>query len=194
MKTTNKSVALSEVDSMKLAVVKIKNGDDFNNGVEILSRLNRMLDDVVAEKEKVTKPLNEALKAERERFKPYERKLEEAIKMIKDEMSGYQMRLLAEKKKAEEKAAKELASGKIDIGAAVDKLAVAGKGLVEGRVETASGAVKFRTDRVVRIVDEAKIPREYMIADMKKIKEALMAGVAVRGTVLEEVQTVVNYR
>lgn len=194
-KKQEKSVALVEAESMgKLAVVKIKDGDDFNSAVELLSQLNRRLDAVVAEKEKVTKPLNEALKAERARFKPYETKLEEGIEMLRAEMSRYQMKLLADQKKVADKVAADVAAGKIGIDKAVSKLSDAGQKVVQGRVETASGAVKFRVDKVVRVIDLSAVPREYMTVDLKAVKEALVGGVAVGGCVLEEVQTVVNSR
>lgn len=172
--------------------IKIINDKGLEEATEVLSRLNKTLDDLTEEKEKLTKPMNEALKEIRARYKPAEMKLEEAINQIRKEMSSYRMLCLAEKKKAEEKAAKALASGKVSIEAAV---ALANKaGNIIEKVETKSGSVTFRVDKVLKIVKPALIPKEFLIPDEKRIKEALLAGATVAGCVLEEVQTVINKR
>lgn len=192
-KVVSKVLSLVDTAVAGLAVVKIKNPAQFTGAAELLSQLNTKLDQVVAEKEKVTKPLNEALRAERERFKPYEKKLENAIEILRGEMLAYQQRMLAVQRSVAEKVAKEVASGKMDMGVGVKKLAVVNQTVVES-VSTASGAVKFRTDKVVRIVDVSLVPRAFMVVDLKAIREALIGGKAVSGAVLEEVQTVVNRR
>lgn len=189
----NKTLKLVDESVAVGMIVKIKTGEDFGKAAGLLTQLNRQLDAVVAEKQKVTKPLNEALKAERERFAPYEKKLEGAIEQLRSEMSGYQMRLLAVQREVQ----KKIAAGDIkDLGKAVAKITKAGEGLVgkEGVEVVGGGLVKFRVDKVVRVVDVGKIPREYMIVDEKKVREALLSEVEVPGVVLEEVQTVVNRR
>lgn len=190
----NKVLAVVERFLPEMGIKTIKDGDDFNHAVEILSQLNRRLDEVVAEKEKVTKPLNEALRAERERFKPYETKLSGAIDAIRNEMSRYKMKLDAANRSVQQKVAEDVAAGRIGIDKAVAKLSDAGRKVIEGPVSTASGAVKFRVDKVVKIVSLKDLPKEYMVADLVAIKKALMGGETVAGAVLEEVQTVVNSR
>jgi hypothetical protein len=176
----------------ELEAVKIATPEDMLGATELLSRLNTYLDKVTEEKEKVTKPLNEALKAERARFKPMETKLEGAIQQIRSEMSRYQMALLAEKKKVEEKVAADVASGRLGIDKAVAKLSTVA--VVDSEVVASSGAVKFRVDKVVRVLDKSKVPVEYVEVDLAAVKKAILAGIEVSGCVLEEVQTVVNSR
>jgi len=49
------------------------------------------------------------------------------------------------------------------------------------RVETAEGTVVWIDNYVPRIVDETKIPREYLMPDMAKLKAACKAGIEVPG-------------
>lgn len=188
----NKVLAVVEKTMPGMTIAVIKDGNDFNHAVEVLSQLNRRLDEVTAEKEKVTKPLNEALRAERARFKPYEDKLLGAIDAIRKAMSTYQTRLLQLQKSTAEKAAKDVSSGKVTIDTAVRMMDT--HKAITGTVSTSSGAVQFRTDKVVRITDVTILPKSYMMPDVVEIKRSLMSGVRVPGAVLEEVQTVVNRR
>src|SRR5574343_620943 len=91
-------------------------------GVEMLSRLNQYNDSMQAEKEKVTKPLNEALKAERARFKPLETLYNDAIATIRQKMTDYQTNLIRLQREAQEKIASKLASGYIKPETAATKL------------------------------------------------------------------------
>jgi hypothetical protein len=165
--------------------IQIKNNDDLNKGVEILSRLNKYLDDLTEEKEKVTKPLLSALSAERARFKPVEEKIDLAIRQIKVAILNYNAEQIAKQKEL----AEALKRGEGSLELAVNE----GGGAVD-KVKTEAGSISFRTDKVVKIVDLKKIPKAYMIPDEKKIKVVLLEGKKVAGAVLEEVQTVVNRR
>ncbi|MGE9196003.1 siphovirus Gp157 family protein, partial [Escherichia coli] len=47
--------------------------------------------------------------------------------------------------------------------------------------------VSFREDRVLKIVDESKIPRKYLVIDKTAVKDDLKNGIDVPGAVLETV-------
>jgi len=162
--------------------------------VELLSRLNQFNDKIVAEKEKVTKPLNEALKAERARWKPVETVNEEAIEIVRGKMSAFQT---AETKRQREEEARIAArvgegKGKLKFETAIKKIDEVEKPDVQ--VNTESGMVKFREDKVLKIMDETFIPDEYWVLDEKKILSALKGGVNVPGAVLEIKMVPLNYR
>ena len=170
----------------------IKTFKDYQKGAEILSRLNKYLDDLIAEKEKVTKPLNAALKAERERFKPVEVKLETAIDQVRGELGRWKMAEDARIAEEQEKISNKIAEGKISLEKGVK--AMEKTEAVPEKMKTESGAISFRTDKVLKIVDEAKIPRKFLVVDEKAVKTALLAGIDVPGAVIEEVKTVINKR
>ena len=62
------------------------------------------------------------------------------------------------------------------------------------QVATEAGLVKFREDKVLKITDETKIPREYLVVDEKKLLEALKGGVIVPGAEIDIKMTPVNFR
>ena len=182
----------SIINIEEIPKVIVKTSEDMVKAAEVLSRLNKYMDGLVEEREKVTKPLNEALKAERARFKPTEDKLSEAIAWVRREMSRYETERQLLINKGEEAAAKKVAAGKISLE---DAVAVAEKGSGGASVlATSSGTVKFRTDKVLRIVNAGKVPRKYLIVDEKVVLEVLKGGGVVLGCVLDVVQVPINRR
>jgi len=155
------------------SIPTITTQSDLEGATIILSELNRKLDTLKEEREKVTKPLNEALKAERARFKPYEDKLTEAVATIKAGMAGFITRQEEERARA----LKELQAGKVD---AVQAVATMAENNSTG-AKTESGSVSFVEVKAWRVIDESKIPREFLQVNEAKIKEAMKAGTPVEG-------------
>lgn len=177
----------------QVTALVIKSSDDMKSAVSLLSQLNKYMDALVEEKEKVTRPLNEAIKAERARFKPREVELEEMIDKLRSEISRYQTEQIKLAKEAEERILKKLEKGKIDFEQATALVEVASCGVAD-KIETEEGSIKFRVDKVLKIINAKKVPREYMVVDEKKALEALKEGKEVAGCVLEERRVVVNSR
>lgn len=162
--------------------------------VELLSRLNQFNDRIVEEKEKITVPLEQALKAERARWKPIEAEIKPAIDIVRGKMSDYQT---AEIKRARDEEARIAArvgegKGKLKVETAVKKFSEIER--ADKKVATDAGMVKFREDKKLKIMDESLIPREYLIVDERKVLADLKAGKSVMGAILETVQTPVNFR
>lgn len=172
--------------------LSINSQDDFKTAVTLLSNLNHYLDQVIEEKEKVTRPLNEALKVERARFKPLETELETAINAIRLAMSTYQTEQLRLAKIEADKLAKQLSSGKIDFDQAVIENQKIDR--TPSKVETEAGSVAFRTSTRLVVTNIEAVPRKYLLIDEKRVLEALREGKRVSGCKLEEVQTVINRR
>lgn len=174
--------------------LSIANSEEMVQATVLLSNLNRELDKITGEKEKVTKPLNEALKAERERWKPLESALENAISSIRSKMSSYQTESARKAKEEEEKIASRIGEGKghIKIETAIKKIDAIER--ADKQVATEAGLIKFRTDKVLKITDESLIPREYLIANEKSLLTALKKGVIIPGACIEEIQTPLNFR
>ncbi len=179
---------------LKVPALEIVDAPSMAKATEVLSQANKYLDAVKAEEEKVTKPLNEALKAERARFAPFKKSAEAVISDIRTRMSVY---MTAEAKRVKEEQDKIAArigdgKGKLKMETAVRKFDQIEK--PEEAVTTDSGMVKFRTDYDVVVTDIRQVPEEYLEVLTAKVKTAMKAGVKVPGLRLEEKQVAVNYR
>lgn len=161
-------------------------------GVEMLSQLNRFSDSVTREKEKVTKPLNEALKAERGRWKPIETMLDEAIAVVRCKLSAYQTEKREEERAAEEKLVARVEKGTIKVDTAVRKIGEIER--AEAKVFTDSGSVKFRTVKKFEVIDIGAVPIEYHLIDESAIRKAMVAGVEVAGVRYFDEEVPVNSR
>jgi hypothetical protein len=180
--------------SDKAEALIIKDAKDMESASSLLSILNRRRDQITEEKEKVTKPLNEALKAERSRWKPIEMVLDTHIDDIRSRMSAYQTEQSRIAKEEEAKIASRIKPGKgnLSLDTALEKMDAINT--PEEKVTTDNGSVSFRTDKRLKITDETKIPRHYLIVNEKLLLEDLKKGVAVYGAEIEEVKTVINKR
>ncbi len=174
--------------------IKIINNKDMEEAAELLSTLNKINDKITNEKEKITKPLNEALRTERGRWKPIEEIYEEAIDILRDKMSLYQTEQIRLQREEEKRIAARVGEGKgkLKIETAVRKMEELD--IVPEKVIAASGSVKFREDKVLKITDEKMIPQKYFMLDEKKLLADLKAGVEILGAELETKMVPLNYR
>lgn len=205
-KQTSKGKEVAVIDRIETVfkengtVPKIAGDDDMVLATKSLSLFNTALKELTTEKEKLTKPLNAALKEIRARYKPAEDKLGGFIEKIRDSMSDYQT---AETKRADEEAAKIAARvgdgrGKLGVETAARKL---GEIAVPVKaIGTNAGAVHFRTDKVLKITDIDKIRGfaartgnwSFFELDESTLLTALKNGQAVPGAEIETKQVPVN--
>ena len=172
--------------------IEIKVSEDLPPAVELLSRLNLVNDRIVAEREKVTAPLNQALKAERARWKPMELQNTQAIEMIREKMSKYQTKQMQLQKDKEAKIAQKLTDGKITLDKAIEQIEKVKT--PDKEIATTAGLVQFRESQILEITDESLIPREYLMVDEKKLLADLKNGKNVEGAKLTIIQCPINYR
>lgn len=158
----------------------------------LLSTFNKYLDSVVKYKEKKTRPLNEALKVIRAETKPIETELESLIASLRDGMGAYQTEQKRLEAEASAKIADRVSRGTLKVETGIAKLEALDR--PEEAINTEVGTVKFRTSRILKIVDKALIPIEYYELDEARLLSDLKAGKVVPGATTEEIQTAVNYR
>lgn len=170
----------------------IATGDDMVRATELLSNVNKNLDRVTAEEDKVLKPLKEAVKAEQARWKPYKTALEAARDAVRKAMSIYQTAEMKRRAEAEAKLAARVEKGTMKLETAARKSSELAT--PEQSVSTDVGMVKFRTVQRLQIIAINMVPREYLIPDETAIKAALKAGIKVPGAQLVDEQVPVNYR
>lgn len=148
----------------------ITNSVSMENAVTILSQLNKGLDKLTSDEEKMTKPMNEALKEIRSRYKPKKQELEAAIKHVRRQMTEYQtneterLSLIAENIANEIGESMTFEEASTEIGALRKP---------DSQVRTEDGMVSFRTVTRYEVEDISKVPMEYHEIDMTKIKNEL---------------------
>ena len=160
--------------------------------VAALSKLNSYLDRVVEDREKITVPMNAALKEVRAKYKPIESTLETAIELIRGKMSSFQTELMQLQKKREAEIAAKIEAGTINLETAVAKLDAI-EAPAQG-VRTDAGLVNFKTVKRLKITSVEQIPDEYWVVDESAVLEALKKGYIIPGAQIEEVQVPINYR
>lgn len=163
--------------------LEIKTQEHLVVATELLSSMNKVMDAITAEKEKVTRPLLDALAAERGRWKPIETRFKEAIDPLRQKISKYQTELIRQ----QDKIAKQTASGKLSIEAATALVP-------SDKIETAMGSLTFREKAELRITDKKKVPEKYWIIDEDKLLADLKAGKLVPGAVVNFIQVPLNKR
>jgi hypothetical protein len=160
-------------------------------GTDLLSRLNITLKKIDTEREKVTKPLNEALKAENGRWKPAKDAITGAVGELRDKMSKYQTEQINEQRAVENAQAERLEKGEIDIEKAVENASVF---KAVDKVTTDAGSLSFKPKPQLKVTDPMAVPREYLMIDEDKLFAALQAGREVPGAEIEIIQVPVNRR
>lgn len=151
---TKELVIKKEVSTIteKVQALAIKSKEDMSSATELLSKVNIFLDGLTKEKERLTKPLNEALKEIRSRYKPTELVMEQAVADLKQKMSAYQMAELKRQKEEQDKIAQQLADGKIKkIDTAIKKMA--NVEAPDEKVLTDEGSASFRPIKKFEVVD-----------------------------------------
>lgn len=196
--TNDKEVAVIQQELspvvVKAKAIVVKDQKTMESASLMLSELNKFADRIDEEKQKVLKPLNTARTAEINRWKPVLGPIEEATDYLRKTISMFQT---AETKRAREEEARIAervgdGKGKLKVETAVRKIENIDR--PEEQVATEAGLVKFREDKVLKITDETKIPREYLVVDEKKLLEALKGGVTVPGAELDIKMVPVNFR
>ena len=171
----------------------VSDSESLKEATTMLSKANQIVDKVTEEKEKVTKPLNEALKAERGRWKPIEAMYEEAIGLIRSKMTKYQTDLITEQRIAEKKITDALASGKIKkVETAIRKLEAVPE--VNKEVATDAGLVQFVETKKFEVMDISLVPTEYLVPNEAMIRQAMKDGKELKGVRYYTEMVPRNYR
>ena len=168
------------------------NVETMPEAVELLSSLNRIKDDITEQKELVTRPLLDALNAERAKWKPKELKLEAVITKIRTALTSYQTELVRKQRDEQEAIAKKLEDGKIKPETAIKRMQ--GVEDVQNTVESATGKITFKTVTTFTVTDWKSVPEEFLVLNETKVREYLKDGKKVPGLEYKDEQVPVNYR
>lgn len=158
---------LKKLDSID----EIKSQEDFDRAALLVKNLKELDDLAVEEEKKITSPLNQALTAAREHFKPFHvlvKGKDDSIKLMMSVWYEAQKNKLA-------KLAEDFNGGKIK------KIETFARKEKELRVSGSKATATIRKVWTAEITNEEAIPREFLVPDMKKIEAHLRAGSKVPG-------------
>jgi hypothetical protein len=173
---------------------EIKNQRDMEEATKMLSEMNQIGDRIDAEKRKVLDPLNQAIKAERARWKPIETMYENGIQLLRQAMTKWQTEKTRIANEEAAKIAARVGSGKGKLKAETAIAQISEIDRPAATVATEVGAVKFRTVKKYEVVDIKKLPIEFHMPDDVAIKEAMRDGRELPGVRYYEEQVPVNFR
>lgn len=185
MKTTNDQLPAiqkeSETLNGKVQSITIASQEDMQKATDILSKLNVCLDSLIEEKELITKPMNEALREVRGRYKPTETRLEEAIGALRKSMSRYQTEETARIDAETAKIADRVGDGKgrLKIETAVRKMETLNT--LDKKTTTANGSVSFKPAKMFEVTDIGKLPIAYHTPNETAIRSAMREGTELPG-------------
>jgi len=182
-KTTEKNLAPYQKSTSlvleKACGMMVRNDEEIKIATDILSEIGTIEKNVKAEREKLTKPALEIVKWARRVFGPIEKKCQEAEYIIKDKMISYNKILEDKNKKKLEQISKKVASGKMDIDKASEKVEdLKSQNNYQG---DEGGKIQFKRIKRIYYTDESKLPRKYLIPNERLIREDLLSGMKISG-------------
>ena len=156
----------------------ITDGDTYNLKSAKVDALKQLGKQALAKEKSLTDPLQQVVRDIQALFKPFRTLVSEAEAIAKDEMVQFQIKM----ERARAKVAADLESGKIA------KLSTAAKKIAETEIISPTSSV--RKVWTLEIVDVDDIPREYLVPDEAKIREAFKAGKKITGCKWEQKTTI----
>lgn len=182
------------------ALITITTPANMKDATELLSLVNKHIDRIEAEREKVTKPLNAALKAENARWKPMRTSLEEARDTIREKMSLYQTEQKAIADKEAAAIAARIKPGKGNLSPETGVAKIASLDTPSSSIAADSGSVTFITVKHFEVVDVQTLVTQnalgnmYVLPNETAIRAAMKAGTELLGVRYYETQEPRNSR
>lgn len=178
----------------KVKELDIVDSSTMETATEMLSQLNKTSDRITEETEKVTRPLLDALNAERKRWKPSLDLLKESIDIVRTKITKYQTEARRLAQLEEEKIASRIGEGKgkLKIETAVAKIEKIEQ--PESKVSTDTGSISFKTVQKFEITNMAAVPVDYILPNETAIRNAMKLGKKLPGVRYYEEQVPINRR
>lgn len=154
----------------------IKTQADMTAASELRESLKKVEKAAKADKEKITKPLNEALKQVRAKYAGIEDIVEAALTGLNKKMGAWQTAEVARADAEAKKIADRTSAGRLKPETAVRKLDE-----IEKPADTLAAGTGFMTVQKFEVVDFAELSNDYKLADETKIRAAMRAGIEIKG-------------
>lgn len=168
-------------------IEKIKEGftitsqKELKQASEIRVQLKAYEKQVKEKRETASKPAYAAYKAIMNMFSPIESATKEKLSLINAAMSSYQEEQEAIAEKERQKIENRIGEGKghLKVETAIEKMDQITT--PDKVVESASGSTMFVDKPDCEVEDISLVPKEYLIADIAKIKEDMKKGIRIDG-------------
>lgn len=167
---TNKALKLSQE-------IVINNQETLSQGVDFLKKIKITGQMIKEQKEKITKPLNQALKEARDMFRPIESNYLQAERIVKQKILNYNLEQERIKKEKEKKLAERVDRGTMKMETAVKKI----EKMPEVKNEGRDSKVKMREIKEIVIENESKLPRKYLMPNNVLIRRDALNGIKIEG-------------
>lgn len=155
----------------------IKTNTELEKAASLLIDLKTQYKAITADKEKLTKPLNESLKGIRAKYEPKLTELDAQITALSKAITSYKALQATQASATLDK----VLTHTIDPLQAIASIT---QSTSADKVATAGGSMTYMTTYSIRITDAGAIPREYLDINEARIKTALRAGSPVPGAEL----------
>ena len=173
-----KSIEKESKPLIRLASIDILTQEDFDRAAEALSNLKQLSKKAKAEEATIVDPIRQAIKATQAHFKPFIDLVAKIEAQTKESMTAFLVKQKGRVAQLEE----DFDTGKIKkVSTLVRK---------QNELQVSSEHAQVKRIWQLRIVDENKIPREYLVVDETKVREALKDGKKVPGCVWEQVDSI----
>lgn len=165
--------------------LEVKTQEDYEKATAVLGKIKTAQKLIKANRDTVLKPILEAEKAERARWKPIEQEIEQAEVIVKQKMLGYVNRIEQEAREKERKVQIQIKTGKIRPETALKKLENVQQ--APKTVSADTGSAQVKKVRTVKIIQSDLIPDQYWTLNEVLIRKDALAGVQIPGVeVVEE--------
>jgi hypothetical protein len=178
---TQLTVIEKEISPIAVSAISLEIVDDttLKQGVSLLSILNKYLDALVEDREKLTKPINESLKQIRAKYKQPSDALESLIASLRTKMTLYATEQAKALETAQNKIASKVSTGYLRPETAISKLEALP--VTEKEQSTPEGLVQFADVKCFEVVSIKDLPIEYHTADEVAIRKEMKAGKELSG-------------
>lgn len=166
----------------KASGLTIKTEEQIKDASDILFQISEIAKKIKAEKNRIVEPAKDIIAWAKEKFGPIEKECVDAEFIIKDKMIEFDRKKSELAAKQQEKIAAKVAEGKMDLEQAAEKMEAT---KTPKSYAGEAGVVQFRPNKVVEVVDEKLIPREFLVPDMVKIRRTVLAGIEVPGVIMK---------
>jgi hypothetical protein len=180
-------VVKEKIVGMKKMVEDTKVEDDEQleevaNKIKAIKDMGKL---IKSEKDKFEKPAKEIIAASKEKYDPYAKECVAAEMALKSKAGEYMDKVEKKRREEEAKIAARVEKGTLREETGLRKMEAIGE--EKKTVKTFEGAKLTRkTIKDIEVEDINKIPDEYWVVDMVKVKKVALAGVVVPGVKVVE--------
>jgi hypothetical protein len=177
-----KEQATKAIDAVKNT--KIKTDEDLGVATDIIVKVAKVGKMIKAEEKKQLDPAKATLAAIKDFWRPFIEANTLARQVLEKEILDYRAKIAAKNEAKREKIVDKVSAGDTSFDKGAQQIEKVQD--VQKTIHTDEGKTMTRKHKVVEIVDESKLPREYLKPDVVKINAAAKGGVEIPGVVVTE--------